>query len=95
MRLCTVGPFDIACDYAHTAFRKVVKETDTGSTLAKKKTLKLTINVESVDFDASAASIRVKGRNVSDSEFVKVVFFRFRCVFSCLILAIAGAIPHA
>jgi protein pelota len=53
-------------------FRKVQKETSSGSVFSDKMKLKLTIQVEKVDFDAVAGEIRVSGRNVEENEFVKL-----------------------
>lgn len=34
----------------------------------------LTISVESIDFDTQACVLRLKGRNVEENQYVKVIF---------------------
>jgi protein pelota len=54
------------------SFRKITTETSTGSTSSDKKKVKVTVNVEEVDYDAAGESIRVKGKNQEESEFIKL-----------------------
>lgn len=53
--------------------RKVQTETATGSTSSNKVRTMLTINVESTDFDTQACVLRVKGRNIQENQYVKVL----------------------
>merc|ERR1719272_1060480 len=55
-----------------TALRKVVRETDTGSTDSKKVRTNLTIQVLSINFDTEACSIRIAGKNIRENPFVKM-----------------------
>lgn len=55
-----------------STFRKVVSTTSTGSSSSEKKRISLTISVESVDFDPKESQLRVKGRNVSESKYVRL-----------------------
>jgi len=55
-----------------TTFRKVVKESATGSTTSSKIRLNLTIQVERVQFDPDTCVLRLSGRNREESEHVKV-----------------------
>jgi protein pelota len=62
--------------------RKVQVESSTGSSSSSKVRTTLTVQVESIDFDTQACALRVKGRNVEENDYVKVL-----CVlihdFSC------------
>ncbi len=58
-----------------TTFRKVQSETATGSTTSTQKKLTLTIRVTKISYDAAGASIRVTGRNCTESEHVKIGAF--------------------
>jgi len=53
-------------------FRKVQKENETGLASTNKVKLKLTLCLESVDFDPATCSVRLKGRNVMENEWVKL-----------------------
>ena len=52
-------------------------ESATGSTSSSKVRTTLTIQVETTDFDIQACVLRVKGRNVEENQYVKVL----RCSF--------------
>lgn len=54
-----------------TTFRKVAKDTGTGADSERIK-LKLTILVEGVEFDPEGGVIRLKGKNLTESEWVKL-----------------------
>lgn len=54
-------------------FRKVQTESVTGSTSSSKIRTTLTIQVEATDFDIQAGVLRVKGRNVEENQYVKVI----------------------
>lgn len=54
-------------------FRKVTTESATGSVNASKVRTTLTIQVETIDFDTQACVLRVKGRNVCENQYVKVI----------------------
>jgi len=58
-----------------TTFRKVTSESSTGSTKSEKRRVTLTVLVETVDYDAAAATIRVSGRNVEENAFVQMGSF--------------------
>jgi len=54
-----------------TTFRKVSKDAAAGSESERIK-LKLTVKVEAIEFDPEGSSIRLKGRNLTESEHVKL-----------------------
>eukprot|EP00877_Chromochloris_zofingiensis_P014927 jgi/Chrzof1/9689/Cz04g12080.t1 len=54
-----------------TTFRKVARETGTGAESERVK-LKLTIKVEGVEFDPEGGVIRLKGKNLTESEHIKL-----------------------
>jgi protein pelota len=51
--------------------RKVTQTTDTGSSSTTKKRMTLTIEVFDVHYDSAACALRVKGRTIEESDFVK------------------------
>ncbi|CAI6011675.1 unnamed protein product, partial [Closterium sp. NIES-65] len=55
-----------------TTFRKVQKETGGGGSESERIKLRLEVTVEEVDFDASAHVIRVRGKNITENEHVKL-----------------------
>ncbi|CAI5529201.1 unnamed protein product [Closterium sp. Naga37s-1] len=55
-----------------TTFRKVQKETGGGGSESERIKLRLEVAVEEVDFDASAHVIRVRGKNITENEHVKL-----------------------
>eukprot|EP01102_Stenamoeba_stenopodia_P005193 TRINITY_DN15714_c0_g1_i1.p1 TRINITY_DN15714_c0_g1~~TRINITY_DN15714_c0_g1_i1.p1 ORF type:complete len:387 (+),score=71.03 TRINITY_DN15714_c0_g1_i1:108-1268(+) len=61
--------------FTTTTMRKVQKETSTGSIENERVRLRLTIEVDSVDFDPGSEVIRFMGRNVSETPFVKMGAF--------------------
>lgn len=54
-----------------TTFRKIVNESTTGSTGARRIKLTLTISVEKVEYDAEADIVRVKGKTVHENKHVR------------------------
>jgi len=52
--------------------RKVQKESSTGSSSSEKMRITLTVTVEAVQFDPDSGALRVKGRNITENEFVKM-----------------------
>lgn len=61
-------------DYVRsTTIRKVQNETATGSSSSSRIRTTLTISVESIDFDTQACVLRLKGRNVEENQYVKVI----------------------
>ena len=48
-------------------------ESSTGSTSSSKVRTTLTLKVETTDFDIQACVLRVKGRNVEENQYVKVL----------------------
>lgn len=55
-----------------TSFRKVQLTSNTGSSTAQKVKIRLTIEVETIEFDVSTCELRVKGKNTEENEFVKL-----------------------
>jgi protein pelota len=55
-----------------TTVRKVVKESNTGSTSSSKKRLMLTIQVKKVEFDPDALEVRLSGTVQSENESVRM-----------------------
>lgn len=56
-----------------TTIRKVQSETATGSSSSSRIRTTLTICVESIDFDTQACVLRLKGRNIEENQYVKVI----------------------
>lgn len=56
-----------------STIRKVQNETSTGSSSSTRMRMNLAVVVESVDFDTQACVLRLKGRNVEESQYVKVI----------------------
>ncbi|GIL69796.1 hypothetical protein Vretifemale_597 [Volvox reticuliferus] len=54
-----------------TTFRKVQVDKGTGADTERLK-LKLTLQVETIEFDAEGGVIRIKGRNLTESEHIKL-----------------------
>ena len=52
-------------------FRKVANENSTSKSSIKKK-LKITIKVEEIEYDQESGEIRVKGKNVTENEYINV-----------------------
>lgn len=57
-----------------STFRKVAKESATGSTEKERKRITVTIEVKAIDFDANSGIIRLNGQNVEENQFIKVQF---------------------
>lgn len=55
-----------------TSFRKINQSTSTGSVNQTKIQLKLTIEVENIEFDQQSCEIRIKGKNMTENEHVKM-----------------------
>lgn len=49
------------------------EESATGSSSASKVRTVLTLSIEAVEFDTIACSLRIKGRNIQENQYVKVV----------------------
>lgn len=60
-----------------STFRKVAKETATGSTEKERKRITVTIEVKAIDFDANSGIIRLNGQNVEENQFIKVRSYLF------------------
>mmetsp|Transcript_17278 Transcript_17278/g.35885 ORF Transcript_17278/g.35885 Transcript_17278/m.35885 type:complete len:392 (-) Transcript_17278:561-1736(-) len=58
-----------------TTIRKVQRESATGSTESERVRLSLTIEVTDIEFDSMASKLRVNGRNVVETDHVKVGAF--------------------
>lgn len=55
-----------------TSFRKVQQTSSTGSSTAQKVKIRLTIEIETVEFDTSTCELRIKGKNMEESDYVKL-----------------------
>jgi protein pelota len=55
-----------------TTVRKVVKESNTGSTTSSKKRLMLTIQLKKVEFDPDGLEVRLSGTTQSENDFVRL-----------------------
>jgi protein pelota len=55
-----------------TTVRKVVKESNTGSTTSSKKRLMLTIELKKVEFDPDVLEVRLSGTVTSENELVRM-----------------------
>jgi len=55
-----------------TTIRKVQTESATGSTSSNKVRTMLTVKIEDIDFDTAACVLRVKGRNITENQYVKM-----------------------
>ena len=49
------------------------EESATGSSSASKVRTILTLSVEAVEFDTIACTLRIKGRNIQENQYVKVI----------------------
>lgn len=49
------------------------EESATGSSTATKVRTVLTLSVEGVEFDTMACTVRIKGRNIQENQYVKVM----------------------
>ena len=58
-----------------TTVRKVVKESNTGSTTSSKKRMMLTIKIDKIDFDTDVLEVRLSGTTQSESEHVRMGAF--------------------
>jgi protein pelota len=54
------------------SYRKVSKETSSGAVAAQKIKIKLTIKVEDMVFDSATCELRIKGKNQSENEYIKM-----------------------
>ena len=64
-------------DYIKTVmFRKVQHETGTGKTQSVKKKIIITIKIEEIDYDQTEGIIRLKGKNVSENEYISIGQFQ-------------------
>ena len=57
-------------------FRKVQHETGTGKTQSVKKKIIITIKIEEIDYDQTEGIIRLKGKNVSENEYISIGQFQ-------------------
>ncbi len=58
-------------------FRRVTTQSATGSTSSTKVRTMLSLRVETVDYDTQASMLRVKGRNIEENQYVKVLTLGF------------------
>ena len=52
--------------------RKVTSESTTGSSSSERVRTTLTLSIENIEYDTSACTIRVKGRNIQENQYVKL-----------------------
>lgn len=52
------------------------EESTTGSSSASKVRTVLTLSVEAIEFDTIACTLRIKGRNIQENQYVKVTDIR-------------------
>lgn len=55
-----------------TTFRKIQKESDTGTSVSTQKKLTLTLRVTKISYDNADAAMRVTGKNMSENDSVKI-----------------------
>ena len=55
-----------------STIRNVKRETTTGSRTTERKQFKITIQVESTTFDEEYCCLSAKGRNMAESEYIKL-----------------------
>ena len=55
-----------------STYRKLVSTSSTGSTSSSKVRVRLTLAIETIEYDASTSMLRVKGTNRAESEHVKM-----------------------
>jgi len=55
-----------------STLRKIQSESSTGSTSAEKVRVILTIQISSIEFDPQGGLLRIGGKNVSESKFVRL-----------------------
>ena len=53
-------------------FIKVVRESNTGSVEKTRTRMTIKIQVEVIEFDSEQCSLRLKGRNIEENEYIKV-----------------------
>uniref|UniRef100_A0A8C5HQM8 Protein pelota homolog n=1 Tax=Gouania willdenowi TaxID=441366 RepID=A0A8C5HQM8_GOUWI len=56
-----------------STIRKVQTESATGSVGSSRVRTTLTLSVETIDFDSQACQLRVKGTNMEENQYVKVI----------------------
>ena len=67
--------------------RKVQTESATGSVSVSKVRTMLTIKIEAIDFDTLGCVLRVRGRNITENQYVKVSFHLSSILQRLLIIA--------
>ena len=50
----------------------MTSESATGSSFSERVRTVLTLSVEAIEYDTTACSLRVKGRNIKENQFVKM-----------------------
>mmetsp|Transcript_1181 Transcript_1181/g.3593 ORF Transcript_1181/g.3593 Transcript_1181/m.3593 type:complete len:490 (+) Transcript_1181:4504-5973(+) len=58
--------------FRSTTFRRVQRESSTGSTESERVKITLTLNVEKVDYNPGAESMRISGKNATENKWVKL-----------------------
>lgn len=67
--------------FIFSIYRKVTTESATGSTGSNRVRTTLTIKIEGIEFDTQACMLRVKGRNIQENQYVKVIIHKY-CLHS-------------
>lgn len=60
-------------------------ESATGSVSVNKVRTTLTIKIEAIDFDTQGCVLRLKGRNIQENQYVKVLLFMVQSVLPGII----------
>ena len=55
-----------------STMRKVVTESKTGTSTSQKVRTTLTVSIEQVEYDFDGCSLRVKGKNIEENDYVKM-----------------------
>lgn len=72
---------DLLMNFIYTSLnRKVQTESATGSVSVNKVRTTLTIKIEAIDFDTQGCVLRLKGRNIQENQYVKVLLFMVQSV---------------
>lgn len=74
---------DLLMNFIYTSLnRKVQTESATGSVSVNKVRTTLTIKIEAIDFDTQGCVLRLKGRNIQENQYVKVLVFMVHIFFT-------------
>jgi protein pelota len=70
-----------------TSFRKVQQTSSTGSSTAQKVKIRLTIEIETIEFDTQTCELRVKGKNTEVSRATRAPVVNCAQRSSCSVCA--------